>query len=63
MIVQVFLSQFVPEVLHRIEFRAVRRLDNEADVFGDFKVPSSVPSRTVDQHDNEVIGEFFRYFF
>jgi hypothetical protein len=32
---EVFLSEFVPEVLRRIEFRTVGRLCDQPDVFRD----------------------------
>ena len=54
-------SEMIPYVLHRVEFRAVRRQIDETDVLGLDKRFRSVPSGIVNEHDDEIIPEVFGY--
>src|SRR5271157_2156238 len=60
---QVFLSEFVPEVLRRVKFGTVRRLCDQPDVFRDFQAPGLVPPCAVNEHDDEVVTEIPRDLF
>ena len=43
LVVEIFLSQFFPKVLHRIDLWAIGRLSKEADIFGENQVLGMVP--------------------
>ena len=49
-------SQFVPDVFDRIEFGCIGRKFQQANVLRCFERIPSMPTRTVNHHDDALIG-------
>ncbi len=62
-LVMQYFSEFVPEVLRRVEFRTERRLRDQPDVFRDLQFSRLVPSCTIHQHYDEVATKITRDLF
>jgi hypothetical protein len=53
-IVQVFLSHLFPEMFDGIDFWAIGRLKDQANILGDVQLFGPVPARLIDLHDDKV---------
>jgi hypothetical protein len=51
-----FFADFLPEVLDRIEFRAVRWQAYEPHVVGHLEIPSLMPAGAVEHQENEFVS-------
>jgi len=54
-VVKVFLTQFIPDVLYRIEFGCVGWKFQQVDVFWCFERIAAMPARTVNHHDDAIL--------
>lgn len=54
-------TDLLPEMLYRIEFRAVGRQGNDPHVLGDLEVLGLVPSSFIHHHEDEIGGTAPRY--
>ncbi len=55
-IVEMLLTQFVPEVFLGIEFGRVRRKKQQAKVIGQAQIVAPVPPGTIEYHHDVVVG-------
>ena len=56
------LPEFIPEVFHGVEFRAVWRLRKQAYVLRDSQILGFVPACLIHLHDDQELAELSGYF-
>src|SRR5947207_13124311 len=56
-IVQVFLAQFLPQMLDGIDLWTIRRLKDQANILGHLQVFGPVPAGLIDLQNNKVVGK------
>ena len=54
---QVFLAQFLPEMLDGIDFWTLRRLKERADIFWHAQPFGAMPACLIDLHDKKVVSK------
>ena len=55
-------TDLLPDVLYRIEFRAIGRQENDPHILGNLEIFGSMPSGFVHYHEDEMVGMTLRHF-
>ena len=55
-VVEKVLPKFVPQMLHRVQFRGIGRKTQEPDVVRNLKLLIPVPAGPIQNHDQTVLG-------
>jgi hypothetical protein len=56
-IVQVFLAQFLPQMLDGVDFWTLSWLKDQANILRDLQIFGPVPCSLIDLHDDKIVGK------
>src|SRR5437879_10165428 len=59
--VQVFLSQFLPQMLDGVAFWPISRLEDQANIFWHLQIFARVPACLLDWRDDKVVAKVYSH--